>query len=429
MTQRSQVLEQIFLKEFQQPINCCNITSLAYAFSVVSDELTVNDVFHMARLPADFVVMDGMTLAETYVAAAEVAAQVGGVFVENYHFDQELVNYESFRQAIIDDTGDTDDQLVCNFSVKIAHRKSTGGGHFALVGGYEEDGDDIRVTMCDVHPMKYGKRWYCSGRDLFDGMVDKDSDANRARGMIRVARNDAMRGVPGFERANKAVFYSHPDLTTRQSLWLERFGSLPPTSFQMVMNLGGATAAALAITGLARDAMGGLCLPDDIMWQLRLDYTSDLAEVDTPPEVADLITAFAEARDLPISARTMDVPVDADGLLDLLEASVGPAGAPTKGDALIGSDSVAALLFDLNVGIGTQLIYVDPNSEAAKLSHFSQHWALALFVDRAKRTVTIADPRSKITTRLWRVDVDDLFNAISAAGAKSFVIGERLKSN
>lgn len=287
---------------------------------MVGDQISVNDIFHMARLPADFVVLDGMTLAETFVAAAEVAAQIGGTFVENYHFDEELVKFEDFKQAIIDDTGDTDDQLICNFSVKIAHNKPSGGGHFALVAGYEDDGEDIRVLMCDVHPMKYGHRWSCSGRDLFNAMVDKDGDASRARGMIRVGRQDAARGVPGFEAAQKAVFYAHPDHSNAQTGWLKRFGCLPPASFQMVMNLGGATAAALAVTGLTKDDDGSFVSPDDIMWQLKLDYTSDLAEIDTPLEVAELITDFSKSEGLPVSAECVD----------LLVENIGPAGVDRK---------------------------------------------------------------------------------------------------
>ncbi len=428
MTERARVLESIYLKEFQQPINCCNITSLAYAFSVVSDQISVNDVFHMARLPADFVVLDGMTLAETYVAATEVAAQMGGVFVENYHFDEELVNFDAFKKAIIDDTGETDDQLICNFSVKIAHRKPSGGGHFALVGGYVEQGDDIRVQMCDVHPMKYGHRWECMGRDLFHAMVDKDGDANRARGMIRVGRHNAARGIPGLNAAHKAVFYAHLDHNPQQLAWLKRFGSLPMTAFQMVLNLGGATAAALAITGLTRDLPGGLYMPDDIMWQLKLDYTSDLEEIDTPEEVAALIVEFSSVRGLPVTARSVTMPETADHLLDMLAASVGPAGTADKSDTAPSKDVVAALMFDLNVGIGTQLIYVDPNSEAAKLSHFSKHWALAVEVDSKARMITIADPRSKITTRLWKISADDLFAACKDAGAEALVLAERVRA-
>jgi hypothetical protein len=425
MTERSRVLETIFLKEFQQPINCCNITSLAYAFSVVSDQISVNDVFHMAKLPADFVVLDGMTLAETFVAATDVAAQMGGVFVENYHFDPELVDFDSFKQAIIDDTGDTDDQLICNFSVKIAHNRPAGGGHFALVGGYEAAGDDIRVTMCDVHPMKYGHRWQCSGRDLFNAMVDKDGDANRSRGMIRVGRSDAARGLPGFEAAKRAVFYAHLDHSRDQSEWLRRFGALPPTAFQMVLNLGGATSAALALTGLTRDIGSDIYLPDDIMWQLRLDYTSDLAEIDTPQEVAQLINEFATSRGLPVSAETVALPKSADALFELLAARLGPAGKTDLAEAHRSEDTVAPILFDLNTAIGTQLIYVDPESEAAKLSHFSNHWAVAIDTNPKDRTVTIADPRSKITTRLWDVKIDDLFDAIQATGAQEIVSASR----
>jgi len=86
-------------------------------------------------------------------------------------------------------------------------------------------------------------------------------------------------------------------------------------------NLGGATAAALAITGLSRTNGRTLALPDDIMWQLKLDYTSDLAEIDTPLEVARLISDFAEAKGIPISAKCVDLPGTADALFDAIKAT------------------------------------------------------------------------------------------------------------
>lgn len=406
---RRSVLDSIKLKEFQQPINCCNITSLAYAFSVVGKSISVNDVFHMARLPGDFVVLDGMTLAETHNAAVEVAAQLGDVFVETYHFDEELVDYEAFEHAILSDTGDTDDQLILNFSVKIAHQRTSGGGHFALVGDAEHGDDgELIITMCDVHPMKYGKVWQCSARNMFDAMVDKDSDANRSRGLIRVGRQSASHGIPGLERARKAVSYCDPAFDQARQAWLARFGSLPADSFQMVMNLGGVTASALAITGLTGSKPNEVCLPDDIMRVLRLDYTQHLTDLLQPSEVEQLLSDYAEKAELGISTETVAVGSNASEFLTMLSTRVVfPDNKEQK------NGSVVLLLFDLNTAMGVPLIEVDPESEAARLSHFSIHWAIVVGVRPEENRVTIADPRSKITTRLWEAAIDDLWLAIN----------------
>jgi len=49
----------------QQPINCCNVTSLAYALSALGHPTTVDEIFYVTRLPIASVLDDGMTLAET----------------------------------------------------------------------------------------------------------------------------------------------------------------------------------------------------------------------------------------------------------------------------------------------------------------------------------------------------------------------------
>lgn len=63
-------LDNIVLTQFQQPINCCNVTSLAYALSALGHPTTVDEIFYATRLPIASVLDDGMTLAETYDTCA-----------------------------------------------------------------------------------------------------------------------------------------------------------------------------------------------------------------------------------------------------------------------------------------------------------------------------------------------------------------------
>lgn len=253
--QRLKILHDIELKEFQQPINCCNITSLAYAFSVItSKQVTVNDIFHIARLDGHFVTCDGLTLAETYDIACIVADHLQDIFVEVYHFDEGVVDFNGFKAALIDDMVSTNDILVCNFSVRIAHQLPAGGGHFALVGCVdmcEDKPDDLIVTISDVHPMKYGKSWTCPASRLFEAMQNKDTASMRARGMIRIGLKSCERGIPSMIKALKAVCFCDPNESLVQKQWLERYSKwLPTDSFRMVLNMSGVTAAGLAITGL-----------------------------------------------------------------------------------------------------------------------------------------------------------------------------------
>jgi hypothetical protein len=174
----------------------------------------------------------------------------------------------------------------------------------------------------------------------------------------------------------------------------------------MVMNLGGVTAAALAITGLTGSKPDRICLPDDIMRQLQLDYTQHLTDLLQPTEVEQLVSDYANKTNLKISTTTVPIGSNADELLEILNSRV---VFPKDDDQA--NSGVVLLLFDLNTAMGVPLIEVDPKSEAARLSHFSIHWAVVAGVRPEQRRVTIADPRSKITTRLWEASIDELWQA------------------
>eukprot|EP01038_Epipyxis_sp_PR26KG_P016921 gene16921-23224_t len=423
-TRRLHTFHDIDERHIQQPINACNITSLAYAFSVVTgNEITVNDIFHIARINGSYVTFGGLTLAQTFDIASVVASSLGGLFVEIYHFDSEVVDFDGFKNAIIDDIVNTDDQLICNFSVKIAHQVASGGGHYSLVGCIdinEENAEELSVTMCEVHPLKYGKTWSCSARHMFEAMVDKDSDSKRARGLIRIGKDLCDRGIPSLIKAKKAVCFCDSAVVGSNPLlqpWLERFSRwLPADQFLQVLNMSGVTAAGLAITGLLGKQDFSFVGPDHIMRKLRLDYTKVLFEVATSSDVLMYITEYTSRCSLPFTAYEMDF-TDINYMIHYLSDVVGPS----NGDNII-DDTVAVVLFDLNIALGTEIKVMIPGTEASQLSHLSANWAVIVRLDPITLKVIIADPSSMTTTRLWEVDPKTLWEAMVARKSTSVMI-------
>jgi gamma-glutamylcyclotransferase (GGCT)/AIG2-like uncharacterized protein YtfP/glutaredoxin-related protein/3-polyprenyl-4-hydroxybenzoate decarboxylase len=177
------------LHEFQQPINCCNITAAAFGLTALGYPTDVNDIFNSCALPVSYVVNDGMTIGELYdvvsshVFASGLRDEIG---VELYYFDEHLVAKEDLFAAIRESNhvGGKNDILIANFQVGIAHDNSEfKGGHFALIA--KCNNSTGLVHMMDVHPEKYGKIWVTSIQRLYEAMTDHDGSAQRARGLLR----------------------------------------------------------------------------------------------------------------------------------------------------------------------------------------------------------------------------------------------------
>lgn len=60
---------------------------------------------------------------------------------------------------------------MLNFNVNIAHGiqegVAIGGGHFALLGGWDSDG---HLVVADVNPKKYLRYWKCTPARMFRAM-------------------------------------------------------------------------------------------------------------------------------------------------------------------------------------------------------------------------------------------------------------------
>ncbi len=184
-----QQMTQVTDLEFQQAINCCGLTSVAYALSAVGCPTTVDDIFLTVGVNVESAVGDGMTLAEIHDASSRYVVRKNlPVFVECYHFDSFSVAPNNFKKACESEAdAGIDDIVILNFHSGIAHGKKRGGGHFSVLCGPKPNSDDI--IMADVHGIKYGEYWSTPRDQMFAAMADKDS-CGRARGAIRFGRTD-----------------------------------------------------------------------------------------------------------------------------------------------------------------------------------------------------------------------------------------------
>ncbi len=181
-------LNGIKLCEFQQPINCCNITSIAYALTALGYPTTVDEVFYVTRLPIATVLDDGMTLAETYDTCVNyVNGAKLDVSVRLEHFDKVSMSLDAFVKEIENAVQDDKDIHILNFNVGIAHEVSFAGGHFSLVADYDPTTQEI--TVADTNPKKYTRFWKCPIDKMYKACVDKDLSATRSRGMIVIRKN------------------------------------------------------------------------------------------------------------------------------------------------------------------------------------------------------------------------------------------------
>ncbi len=182
--------------EFQQPINSCNITAAALSLTALGFPTEVDDIFKSCALPVSYVVNEGMTIGELYdVASSHIFAEGlrDEVGVELYYFDRDVIYNEDLFKAVTESNqiGGCNDILVANFAVGLAHgNQKLKGGHFALIAKCNKKTG--LVHMMDVHPEKYGKIWITSIDRLYNAMSDHDTNAHRARGLIRFIRKSAV---------------------------------------------------------------------------------------------------------------------------------------------------------------------------------------------------------------------------------------------
>ena len=190
-------LEMIQLHQFQQPIYCCNVTAIAYAFTALGYLTTVDEIFYATQLPIASVLDDGMTLAETYDTCRLYVQKKGlPLSIRVEHFDKPSMTLEAFTREVEAAVSDETDVHIFNFNARIAHENpSLEGGHFSLLADYDRNTREI--TIADTNPKRYTRFWTCPIERLYAACVDKDSSANRSRGMIVIRRQEANLGDNG----------------------------------------------------------------------------------------------------------------------------------------------------------------------------------------------------------------------------------------
>ncbi len=183
-------LDNIMRNRFQQPINCCNITSLAYALSSLGFPTSIDDIFYGARISLAAVLDDGLTLAETYDACVRyIERKALPVTARVVCFDDPDMTFSTFVDELREAVVDPRDIHILNFSVPLAHGNGNlSGGHFSLVADY--DPATGHITVADTNPEKYTRFWRCPDTRMYDACMDRDSASARPRGMIVIRLQD-----------------------------------------------------------------------------------------------------------------------------------------------------------------------------------------------------------------------------------------------
>lgn len=399
--------------EFQQAINCCQLTALAYGFTSVGFPTSVDDLFMKVGIDVESAVGDGMTLSETYEAALRYTKKTkANIFCECYHFDEFAVTREGFIEAIKHE-GDNglDDVVLLNFHSGIVHhgdKNHGGGGHFSVLVGYCEK-DDL-VLVADVHPIKYGAFWAAPSKYVFDAMVDKDS-CGRSRGMIRLGLLDKnlTQPLPGLDVSlvdwvRPPVFYKPDNLFRFIPKWDVGLGS---------RNMEGTSALALAFRVLEGENVA-VADVNSIMHSLGESYKWHLNEFVSTLKMYEMAKQLFEKKECRSSANRI--------LLSEHGVDYGKSKAAALQSALKASccdqpGTVALVSFDINRALGAEMIKQD-NSEAAALAHGVKQWGiLTAFnpncdVDDKTGVMMAATTNIIMFGRLWSCSLKNMADAM-----------------
>lgn len=397
--------------DFQQSINCCGLTSVAYALSAIGCPTTVDQLFLEVGVDVESAVGDGMTLAEIYDASMRYIVRTGiPVFVECYHFDKSKATPEGFKKACEAEAEcGIDDLIALNFHSGIAHGwASGGGGHFSVMTALSPASE--KVIMADVHGIKYGAFWSTPYTQMFEAMADKDS-CGRARGALRFGRSDknVKRPLPGLtptllDWSSPPKPYKTKELARYiPEKWDEGLG---------VKNMEGVSALSSAMRFLeGNNAQIGRL--DEIMRALKASYTYHLNTFLSASELVDMTNSLNEKGLTSAKARVETVnKCCADSLKEVLKESK------------CGSGKVAILAaYDFNEAYGAPLLEKE-KGEAGALSRGGRTWSLIADFDKDAETddpngVVIAPAHNVILTgRLWTCSLGNLSAAMVSLGSE-----------
>jgi phosphopantothenoylcysteine synthetase/decarboxylase/gamma-glutamylcyclotransferase (GGCT)/AIG2-like uncharacterized protein YtfP/glutaredoxin-related protein len=386
------------LLDFQQPINCCNITAAALSLTALGFTCDVNDIFEHCALPVSYVVNDGMTLGElydvasSYVYAAGLRDEVG---VELYHFDEALVCKQDLRDAIEESgrLGGASDSLVANFDVGIAHgNPAISGGHFALIAKCNQSTG--LVHMMDVHPEKYGKIWVTSIDRLFEAMVDHDSSAMRGRGMLRfIIKKDVKVRLDAL--ANSECY---PENCTQ-------YIDLTPEKRRHIFSRSSTNLNSFCVLSMGLGILDNHPVDvDEILGAAQLTYTEALSFETTTEQLARF------ANDYLSHAGINNLACSLHSFADSNEES---AEVWLKKELLTIAKNPKAYLMvniDYNSVIGFSSIHSAPN-QYRETPLLKEYWCVCVDYLFESDTVILADMNSA-TSQVWRAPRENLFRGL-----------------
>jgi hypothetical protein len=393
-------LINVHMHDFQQPINCCNITAVAFALTALGYPTHVDDLFLDCKLPGAYVVNDGMTLGEVYDVACIYLHQRGlkdQVGVECYYFDEEIFSVQHLVDALLESEQEAGakDVLVANFGVGIAHNiPNNNGGHFALIAKYNP-GTGM-VHMVDVHPKKYGKLWVTSVDRLYRAMAQRDSSSNRARGLLRFTARNAMASKLDSLKCN----ILQVDMTNYLPVRDDNVASVFRVA---IANLNSIGVVALSLCLLGMENAG----TDRIMQTLRIPYTEALSVIPTPEKLGEIMARYLKAVTPPsgVQCHTVRHSTDSpDGVSPFEFFKSAMSNVRLK------SQSQMIINIDVNRLMGCQAVSL-PDPKYSETAVLKQFWCVCIDYDASTDLVTLAD-YGVATSILWQAKVDRLFEAL-----------------
>jgi len=391
----------------QQAVNTCNLSAITLAFKILGITVSVDQIFDRLKIPVSWVVSQGLTLAQVYIVLEKICGSpvktgilAPGMTVECFHLDEGVADLNSMKEFVKDNIRNDDTVIIGNFTTKIACGAEGGGGHFAVLSGYDEESDMISVA--DVHPKKYGAHWACSAKKMFAAMVDKDSSSKRGRGIIRLAFSSKSVASP-LDMCKRVVSLSdHKYNNPEDLLWLSRWScDLPCTSFQGTPTMGGLNALGLIFSGfLSEEDFDAVCIHDNNMsgdWLLRklnLSIVETLGDIFTSHKLGQ----YAR-RACSIMSHGMAVSVESCAEASTLKHHISRE-----------QTSAGLALIDINQAFGYEVLDIDKSSEEAALCHGVQHWCGV--VSASDEEVIIAEPRACGFGRLWRCSTENFCDSL-----------------
>lgn len=394
-------LVAVHMQNFQQPINCCSVTAAALSMSALGFTCEVNDIFRECQLPANFVVNDGISLAELFDVACTFIHRQGlreTVQVQAYFMDAATTSPQKLLEAIDESNrlGGDNDILVANFQVGMAHAKAmTPGGHFAIIAKCNPSTGLIH--MIDVHPEKYGKLWVTTIDRLYAAMSDRDGTSMRSRGLLRFsARNAVTTRLQCLDlpcRYVDTTRYLAAGRRNKRNLFRRASPNL---------NSLGVLSESLAILGDTDVDEDKLLLYSEAGYSEALSRVADAREMDT---IAKMYLAQATHTHLSSEFRSYaERPDDSQDLSP-------DAWFTAQLRDVAGQDGRHLMInIDLNRVLGFDAIKA-PDTAYRETALLEEFWCLCIDYDEASDEVTLVD-MSPATSQVWQAPRPQIFRGL-----------------